>query len=128
MTTAKFTPGPWEMDTETRPAEVCTIHGLPPQGEDGQKWVYVRGALGDWDATEETNLANAQLIAAAPELLRLLAQAYYRAADIRNEWPGRNSLTGQKILCDMRDTIAKAMGIDGQDVQDGNVMAAGAAA
>ena len=64
--TATHTPGPWEIDTDTRPVEVCTIHGMPPQGADGQSWVYVRGALGDWGATEETNMANARLIAAAP--------------------------------------------------------------
>lgn len=66
---SKHTAGPWELDTETRPAEICTIHGLPPQGEEGQTWVHIRGAIGYWDADENEQLANARLIAAAPNLL-----------------------------------------------------------
>lgn len=69
------TPGPWELDYDTRPAEVCTIHGLPPEGELGQKWAHIRGAIGYWDADETENMANARLIMAAPELLAALTEA-----------------------------------------------------
>lgn len=84
MNNAKHTPGPWEIDVDTRPVEVCTIYGVPPQGEDGQRFIYVRGAIGDWDATEETNLANAHLIAAAPELLEAL-KGVLRIADRKTD-------------------------------------------
>jgi hypothetical protein len=70
----QHTPGPWEIDFDTRPVEVCTIHSLPPN-EDGNTWAYVRGEIGNWDATPETNLANARLIAAAPDLLMALEHA-----------------------------------------------------
>jgi hypothetical protein len=69
--TTSHTPGPWEIDTDTRPAEICTVHGLPPK--DGKTWAYIRGPLGYWGTDENENLANARLIAAAPELLEALA-------------------------------------------------------
>lgn len=69
MTTTKFTPGPWIIDTETRPAEVCTVYHT--SHENG--YVYVRGELGYWEADGEENMANAHLIAAAPELYEALA-------------------------------------------------------
>jgi hypothetical protein len=93
---AKHTPGPWEIDTSTRPAEVCTVHGLPPQGEEGQTYVYVRGALGYWDATPEENLANARLIAAAPDLLRALQAMNHMGGDER----------GGYCICPLKDGSA----------------------
>ena len=77
MSTAKHTPGPWVVGTETRGDEICTIHGVPSQptedGE-GQRWVYIHypRVIGkDWHyPTESEKLANAHLIAAAPELLQ----------------------------------------------------------
>lgn len=44
----KFTKGPWGIDTVTRPAEICTIYGLPSlPTEDGlgQQRAYVRGPI-----------------------------------------------------------------------------------
>jgi len=73
----KPTPGPWEIDTETRPAEICTVHHVPTQPTEdglGQGWVYIRGAIGYWDADENEQMANARLIAAAPELLETLEE------------------------------------------------------
>lgn len=75
MNATKFTPGPWAIDPATRPAEVCTIYGLPESETDGQGFAYVRGALGYWEAEEEENMANAHLIAAAPELYEALVEA-----------------------------------------------------
>lgn len=94
---SKHTPGPWELDYDTRPAEVCTIYNTPNQpSEDGlgQRFVYVRGPIGYWEADEDENLANAKLIAAAPDLLEAL-QIWMRFFD---EMP-----KGQfgKIVCDI---------------------------
>lgn len=41
---AGHTPGPWEIGTETRGIEVCTLHGVTPQvtgDRQVQPWVYV---------------------------------------------------------------------------------------
>lgn len=69
---SKHTPGPWVIDYTTRPEEICTVYNVPPEGEDDQMFVYIRGKLGYWDTTPEEKLANARLIAAAPELLDAL--------------------------------------------------------
>lgn len=65
---SKHTPGPWVIDHETRPTEVCTIHNTTHRNG----WVYVRGEIGYWSADEDENMANARLIAAAPDLLEAL--------------------------------------------------------
>lgn len=51
-------------------------------------------------------------------LLNAAQFAYLILADIHNEWPGRNTLHGQRVLCLLRDAIALAVGIDPQEVQD----------
>lgn len=61
---------------------------------------------------------NFDLIAGAPDLLVAAQAAYTLLADIRNEWPGRNTSAGQLTLCLLRDAIAAAMRIDPQAVQD----------
>lgn len=66
------TPGPWAIDGDTRPAEICTIHGIPKSESNENGFTYIRGAIGYWDASEAENMANANLIAAAPELLAAL--------------------------------------------------------
>lgn len=71
----KHTQGPWEIDYDTRPASICTVHGLPPHGDEKQTFAYVRGEIGYWDADEQENAANLRLIAAAPELLFALEEA-----------------------------------------------------
>lgn len=69
MSDEKWTPGPWGVDPETRPVEICTIHGMPKdESTDWQGWAYIRGALGHWDVDEEEVVANAHLIAAAPDM------------------------------------------------------------
>jgi hypothetical protein len=79
---AAHTPGPWEIDYDTRPAEVCTVHGLPQDGEDQLGYAYVRGAIGYWDADAAENLANLRLIAAAPDLLAAARQALTECVDL----------------------------------------------
>lgn len=76
---------------------------------------------------DEVGEADARLYGAAPDMLRILVDTYYRLADIHNEWPGRNSLAGQKRLCDMRDCIAKALGMEPKDVYEGEAMLMGVA-
>lgn len=77
MSEAKHTPGPWVIDHETRPAEVCCIYGT----NHPNSFVYVRGALGYWSADRDENMANATLIAAAPELLEALRELLAEAED-----------------------------------------------
>lgn len=76
----KWTPGPWVISTPTQGYEVCTMHGLPPQPpEDGHRktWVYIGSESltrnGEWQwPDEQEQLANAHLIAAAPDLYMAL--------------------------------------------------------
>lgn len=68
MNKVKHTPGPWVIDHETRPAEVCCVYGTSHPNS----FVYVRGAVGYWTADGDENMANAILIAAAPDLLAAL--------------------------------------------------------
>lgn len=60
----------------------------------------------------------ANLMIAAPELLSMVIQQYKELSNIRNQWPGRETMKGQKKLCDLRDLIAKATGQSAQEVQD----------
>ena len=72
---SKHTPAPWEIDIDTRPAEICTIYHLPTHPTEdgkGQEWAHIRGPIGYWDADEEENMANARLICAAPYLFEAL--------------------------------------------------------
>lgn len=75
MSDIKFTPAPWVIDTDTRPAEVCTVMHVPDSKSKGQGFVYVRGAVGYWSADENENMANAHLIAAAPDMYLALRKA-----------------------------------------------------
>src|SRR5260221_2773163 len=51
-------------------------------------------------------------------LLEALEEGYAVMADITNQWEGRHTVDGQKLLCKMRDAIASATGISGEDGQD----------
>lgn len=67
MTQAQHTPGPW--------------------GEDDRKVILLRGAswlgFAHWD--DETAIANARLIAAAPDLLEALRGLIYGADDVTRD-------------------------------------------
>lgn len=108
---SKHTPGPWEIDTVTRPAEICTIHHVPPQGEEKQRWVYVRGAIGYWEADANEQLANARLIAAAPDLLQAAKAVVERWDSPR--WKEQEH-TGT-FIDKLRAAIAKAEGDNGNE-------------
>ena len=96
---AQHTPGPWVIDHETRPDQVCVVyHTSHPHG-----YVYVRGELGYWSADRNENMANAHLIAAAPELLAAL-QAVYEACE------GYVPNTSKAVWRTASEVIAKATG------------------
>ena len=93
MSAPRHTPGPWAIGTETRGDEICTIHGVarqPTEDGKGQGWVYVHyphTIEGDWHlASEDEKLANAYLIAAAPELLAALNALISKSTDIEGDW------------------------------------------
>ena len=108
--TVKPTPGPWVIETETKGYEVCTIHQVERQPTEeglGQSWVYVRPAIlffdGEWHwPNEAEQLANARLIAAAPDLLEML-----KVAQLWLEVDGRYDMQG------INAAIAKAEGHNG---------------
>jgi len=73
----RATQGAWELGTETRGSEICTIHGVPRQPTEdglGQGWVYIhyqRFQDGKWHWPDEAeSLTNAVLIATAINYLR----------------------------------------------------------
>ena len=89
MTAAPWTPGPWLIVTPTQGYEVCTIHGVERQPTEdglGQAWVYIRPETllrdGEWCwPDEKEQLANAHLIAAAPDMAEALADLLDREGD-----------------------------------------------
>jgi len=98
---AAATPGEWNIGTEVRGSEICTVHGVPPMPTEdglGQEWLYIehpRIIDGDWHwPTPEAKLANARLIVAlrnaVPEILTALrAQQHAEAmADVLEEVAG----------------------------------------
>lgn len=80
---------------------------------------YQLPAVIDGQVVEAARIANARLIAAAPELLRAAESAYQVLANIFHEWPGRHTMAGQGLLVNLRDGIAKATGKSDREVQDG---------
>ena len=110
------TPGPW-------------VHIAKLTASENHKGFFIRAqkaarnglwALADVQPGDENgNLgeANARLIAVAPELLEALRAAYACLAQFNNRWPGRDTMEGQRLLCNLRDTICAATGRDGESVQ-----------
>ena len=50
--------------------------------------------------------------------LQLIKDAYKVLANCQNQWAGRHTGEGQKLLCRLRDTIAEATNQHPKDVQD----------
>lgn len=90
----KITPTPWELDPDSRPAEICTIHNLPASVSDGQSWAHVRGPIGYWDADEQEQLNNARLIVAAPDLYQGLTDAVAALVEDRDNLIRCTTLNG----------------------------------
>ncbi len=74
---AKHTPGPWGLETVPTSIGIChQIGPFPSTGymEDNHACVYVDGRNSGGDSNAVELLANARLIAAAPELLEALEE------------------------------------------------------
>jgi len=94
----QHTPGPWQTDrNNVHAAQIATIHGCT-----NSDWVEIWSPAA-FAASEETQEANARLIAAAPELL----EALDRIADMCAAPPNFSDKTIQDIAC---AAIAKATG------------------
>jgi len=48
---------------------------------------------------------------------QLLIKSYGVLADVRTNWAGRDTLDGQELLCNLRDSIAKATTLSAEIVQ-----------
>lgn len=120
----KWTPGPWVISTATQGYEACTVHGVERQPTEdglGKTWVYIRpetlirdGEL-HWP-DEQEQLANARLIAAAPDLYAALepldAVATDRAVNAP-EWRNKDTVGVSLTIGELRAiraALAKARG------------------
>lgn len=97
----KFTPGPWELDVvNTTNGESYFINKLV--SEDGNSDTIAEiPVLEDNGVHLETQLANAKLIASAPDMLDVLKRAELTLAGLDG---------APKTLAAIRDVIAKATG------------------
>ena len=104
---SKHTPGNWgafDMGHGT-----VFIQKLPSLESPVSTIALVEGLMKD-----EENLANARLIAAAPDGLEAAKVAYVSILLL----PPVQRLDFQDVLCKLRDFIAKATGADFEDVQN----------
>lgn len=98
----KGTPGPWEVDrNNVHTGQIATIHHCI-----GNDWVEIWSP--NWPDSEETQEANANLIAAAPDLLEALQETVYRL----DAWisTGRASDLDVNAAEKARAAISKALG------------------
>lgn len=117
MTEHKHTPGPWYHDDAIGPALGIDRHSKATVGvwaqsrydaaadmddedydPEDEKWL-----CGAWGVRSEEDIANAKLIAAAPELLEAL-EGMLRLADAAGA-------SDRIICCESRKAIAKARGL-----------------
>lgn len=104
----KYTPGPWVIT----PNISHERRVLPADRT-------LNGGFHICDLYGSDKHTNAQLIATAPELVEALTKAYYRLCSI--QYYERYSVKGQQELAFIRDTLAKATGIDDELVQNGEL-------
>jgi len=104
----KHTPGPWEYRTIDDSIGGIDDSDGNPIGQSFQ----VKG-----DVKGENRIANAKLMASAPDLLQAASGAYARLLEI-GQYDARHTLQGQQELARLRDAIAKAVGRDNQEIQD----------
>lgn len=55
---------------------------------------------------------------AMEKLINLVSEAYAQMCPALSNWPDRHSAYGQRLLCDLRDTVAYYEAREPQDVQD----------
>lgn len=103
-----FTPGPWDFSWEIQP------NGCPTVGHKGLMVCMVAHSAKDPEQ-KETALANASLIAAAPELLEALEEALLKMESdeerIEGEWGSCRSLEQLEKDGELDDAILKARAI-----------------
>ena len=104
MSEAKHTPGPWEFGPSHSSTGLAGQLVVRPAGEFPHgEWVADVGSMYD-----DHRVANARLIAAAPELLEALKEVTMvldRIFDVEDRTPEPNSISGRA-----RAAIAKATG------------------
>lgn len=106
----KHTPGPWK----AHHAEEA-IHAVrAPNAHNLLGMIICDVGYGE---TEEVNVSNARLIAAAPDLFKAANDAYSRLLSL-GQYEGRYTMKGQAELASLVDAIATATGRAHQDVQD----------
>jgi hypothetical protein len=93
---AEYTRGPWELDESLKGEGYTAING---EGWYELATVVTRMKQRDEDSPE--GLANARLIAAAPDMLAALTDAYQYMVDYK-------TCQNQGLLDDMQAAIAKA--------------------
>lgn len=126
MSAAKHTPGPWEIAPKR-----CVYRAVPADYETtlrmaqaGVPFEFEALSVGTNAGTvaliplDESSEDNALVVRAAPDLLAEIEREYAELADVRNNWPGRNTTLGQAKLCRLRDLICLATGRDAENVQD----------
>lgn len=52
------------------------------------------------------------------DLVKELLFKYKALSSINNNWPGRITVDGQRLLCELRDQIATMLNVEPQVVQD----------
>ena len=97
MSEAKHTPGPWRVEVDTDP-EASWERKWPTINAEKYEVVGCEGFYGDY----ETDMANARLIVAAPDLLEALVQFV-------DEFEGCYA-DGEPAMIKARAAIAKATG------------------
>lgn len=96
MSDFKGTPGPWSVDrNNVHSGRIATIHHCI-----GNDWIEIWSP--NWPDTEEKQESNANLIAAAPELLEALQ-------DMVESYQYESSMENPSLL-KARAAIAKALG------------------
>lgn len=112
----KHTPGPWFVLASRKHGEERGYFDIG-DSPDVQSATVLCTRFG-WPERADEMLANANLIAAAPEMFSEIEREYTELADIHNEWAGRHTPEGQMKLIRLRNLIAKATGRSEQNVQD----------
>lgn len=115
-----YTPGPWIITSDGQ-----AVYALMPnpdersirRGHPADINRFYAGLHCDRACPIEELRANAHLIAAAPPLLEALEAAYLRLLTL-GDYTGRHTAEGQSELVDMREAIAAAKNVEGQEVQD----------
>ena len=109
--TNKHTPGPWALSSHENfnSSSIATIYNVPESAGYG-KFVYITAKTkhSTYEEWAKINLANAQLIAAAPELLKTLKTLckHLKVDSENDEYRGSAYLW----LDDAEKAINKAMG------------------